>query len=82
MKKTGLLLLALLAASCTDKDGATQALEAAGYKAIQITGYRFFGCGKDDTYQTGFRAIGLNGKPVEGVVCAGMFMKGSTIRTF
>ena len=64
---------------CTDPKNATRALESAGYKDIQIEGYSFFGCGDSDTYRTEFSAVGGNGEPVEGVVCAGIF-KGQTIR--
>lgn len=65
--------------ACTNGDGATKALEGAGYTDIKITGYKFFGCGNDDTFHTGFNATGVNGKQVSGVVCGGL-MKGSTIR--
>lgn len=59
--------------------GANRALDSAGYSQIQITGFRFFGCGEDDNFRTGFAAVGPTGKPVTGVVCGG-FLKGSTIR--
>lgn len=83
MKKLLLAAAAcLLLAGCTDPQGAKEALGAAGYKDIRITGYSLFGCGKDDTYSTAFTATGQNGSPVSGVVCAGLFFKGSTIRTY
>lgn len=72
------LSVAILA-GCTSSDGATRALDSAGYSQIQITGFRFFGCGEDDNFRTGFAAVGPTGKPVTGVVCGG-FLKGSTIR--
>ncbi len=65
--------------ACSDSGGADKALRGAGYKNVEITGYRFFGCGDHDFYHTGFSAIGADGSPVTGVVCAG-FLKGSTIR--
>jgi hypothetical protein len=79
-----LSLLALVLGACTDEDGARQALGAAGYRAVQINGYAFFGCSNGDTYHTAFTAIGQNGSAVSGVVCAGWgwFGKASTIRTF
>lgn len=75
-------LAALSLTACTDETGARKALEAQGYKDIIITGHRYFGCGEHDSYRTGFRAIGVNGAPISGVVCrgAGMFPKGSTVR--
>lgn len=81
MKKLILLALATFAlASCTDADEAKRVLEAQGFKNIEITGYNFFGCSKDDTFHTGFIAIGQNGQAVEGTVCSGLIFKGSTIR--
>ena len=81
MKKLILLALATFALlSCTDADEAKRVLAAQGFKHIEITGYNFFGCGKDDTYHTGFIAIGQNGEAVEGTVCSGLFFKGSTVR--
>ena len=72
--------LALCLMSCTDPTDAKRVLEAQGFKNIEITGYNFFGCGKDDTYHTGFIAIGQNGQAIEGTVCRGLFFKGSTVR--
>mgnify|MGYP000977450805 CR=1 FL=1 len=80
MKKT-LYIIALLALSaCSSSDQATRALQAAGYKDINITGYSFFGCDEKDSFHTGFEATGPNGQRVDGVVCSGWF-KGATIRT-
>lgn len=73
-------VFAIALSGCTDAEGARKALDGAGYTDIQIKGYSMFSCGKDDTYATEFSAKGPTGKPVEGVVCKGMF-KGSTIRT-
>lgn len=72
-------LLALGASGCTDTDKATTALQGAGYKDVQITGYRIFGCSDSDTFHTGFTATGPTGVRVSGVVCGG-WLKGSTIR--
>jgi hypothetical protein len=81
MKKLTTLLLLLLV-GCSDPDTARRALDGAGYTEIQITGWNWTGCAKNDTYSTGFKAKGPTGKPVEGVVCSGMLLKGATIRTF
>lgn len=74
------LLIALLCAGCTDSDGAINALENEGFTEIRITGYNVFACSEDDFYHTSFSAKNSNGKTVTGTVCAGMFLKGSTIR--
>ena len=70
--------IALLAGGVTDPDAARMILARDGMTKIEMTGYVFLGCSKDDWYHTGFRAV-KNGQPVNGVVCAGFF-KGSTIR--
>lgn len=79
------ILIAAIAAitltGCTDEDGARHALDVSGYTSIEIKGYGWTGCGKDDSFHTRFSAIGPSGKPVEGVVCSGFF-KGGTIRVW
>lgn len=79
--KTKLLILAIFIsiASCTNEDKTRKTLEDAGYTGIEITGYRAFMAGKDDTYSTGFKAISPSGTPVTGAVTGGGF-KGYTIR--
>jgi len=80
MKKTlHIILAALLLAGCTQDDKARTTLENAGYKDIEITGYRPWMAGKDDTYSTGFKATAPNGNKVSGAVTGGP-LKGSTIR--
>jgi hypothetical protein len=66
----------------TDPKGATTALKIYGFKSIEITGYRVFGCGKEDFYHTGFKAVSPTGIPISGIVCAGLgpFSKGTTVR--
>lgn len=76
----GLLAIVGILAGCTSSDEATRALTGAGYKDINITGYRFFACDEKDTWQTGFEATGPTGRRTSGVVCSG-FLKGATIRT-
>jgi len=74
-----LILVSLSLVSCTQNDKSLRILEDAGYKNITITGYRMWGCGEDDQFSTGFKAIGTTGRKVSGVVCGGFF-KNSTIR--
>lgn len=73
------LLAAALMVGCTSESDATRALAGVGYRDVQITGYRWWGCCKDDQFHTGFAATGPTGQRVSGVVCSG-WMKGSTIR--
>lgn len=69
----------LFLGGCTDAPKATNLLQQQGYSQVEITGYRFFGCGEQDAWHTGFVATAPNGQRVEGVVCEGVF-KGQTIR--
>lgn len=80
-----LLLLGTLAVSlagCIDPEGAQRALVGAGYAHIELSrpSYWGSGCGDSDDYATRFKAVGPTGVPVSGVVCAGAWGKGSTIR--
>ena len=77
----GFFATQLFCVACSSENDAVKALTAAGYTNIQTTGHAFFACGKDDTFSTGFTAIGPTGVPVKGAVCSSWF-KGSTIRTF
>ena len=84
MKKTiialGLGLIAIIATGCTDENATRSTLQKSGYTDIEITGYSWFECGKDDTFHTGFKAKNPHGDVVEGTVCCGMVFKGCTIR--
>lgn len=80
MVRLVLLLAVLILAGCTNADQATRLLKAQGFTDIHITGYRYFGCSEDDTYHTGFEAESISGEPVSGIVCAGWWHKGATIR--
>lgn len=81
LKSLGLCLCLLFClASCTDADGARNALSAQGFKDIQITGYQVFGCAKGDKVHTGFIAKGADEEIIKGVVCSGLLFKGSTVR--
>lgn len=75
-----LALAATMLAGCTQTDDAVRVLESAGYTDVTLEGYDLFNCSDDDFYKTKFRAKGPNGKPVSGVVCAGLLFKGATVR--
>lgn len=70
---------AFLLVGCTNPNEAQKVLEAVGYEGIEMTGYEFNGCGKDDQDHDGFTAVSMTGAKVKGVVCGG-WMKGRTIR--
>ena len=75
-----IITLTFMTLSCTNDQSAKELLENEGYKNIQMTGYKFFSCSKDDFFHTGFSAINANGKFVSGTVCEGFLFKGKTIR--
>lgn len=66
---------------CTSPKSTVRTLEAAGYKNVEITGWRPFARSKDDWFSTGFRATAPNGTVITGAVTGGLFFKGNTIRT-
>lgn len=75
-----LITIPLALPNClTQPEEATRILSASGYTGIEITGWRPFAAGKDDTFSTGFRAVAPNGTIVTGAVTSGLF-KGHTIR--
>ena len=75
-----IIAIALIMTGCTNKDDAQRALKYEGFTNIQVTGFNFFGCSKDDFYHTGFIATNKNGVSVEGTVCSGLLSKNATVR--
>lgn len=55
----------------TDEREARRVLGAHGFTAIEFTGFQVWGCSRYDLQHTGFRARGVNGSVVDGVVCCG-----------
>ena len=78
MKNILIIFVFALFVGCTNESGALDVLDSEGCIDTQITGYRFFGCSKDDMFHTGFTCK-KNGRTVSGVVCQGV-LKGKTIR--
>jgi hypothetical protein len=74
-----LLLVCVSELGCTDNEGSMRALQGNGFTDIRLTGYEWLGCGRDDSYSTGFYAKNPNGVYVSGVVCCGTF-KSCTVR--
>lgn len=79
MKNILLVLALTLLTGCSSQSDAVDALQALGMKDIHTTGYRVFGCPKDDSFHTGFIATNPQGQRVSGVVCSGLIM-GGTVR--
>jgi len=79
MKKIFAILLLCTLTACSDAEGTIKAAESVGLTNVQPQGYTFFGCGEGDAWKTKFTATGVNGKPVNGIACAGL-LKGTTIR--
>lgn len=78
--KLALGCLTLALAACTNPETATRVLTSQGFTNVQITGYSFFACSKDDFYHTGFTARSMTGTQVAGTVCEGLWFKNSTVR--
>lgn len=74
------LALALPLAACGEDD-AKRTIEAHGFTDVRLGSMPFFGCAESDNafYNKTFTATGVNGKPVEGLVCGGP-LKGWTVR--
>ena len=79
MKKFMLIIVVVFMVGCTRPESARELLQREGYTNIEITGYAWFACGKDDWSQTGFRAK-KNGITIEGAICEGLIFKNKTIR--
>lgn len=73
-------VITLLSAGCTQPDHAKQILESQGYTNVQMQGYDWLNCSKDDTYHDKFTAKGPTGKQISGVVCGGLLFRGATVR--
>lgn len=79
MKKLIFAAVCVMFVGCSAPDRSRDTLVKAGFSNIQLKGYAWMGCGKDDNYSTKFTATNPLGMQVDGVVCCGM-MKGCTIR--
>lgn len=75
------LLAALLLASCMNVSDSTliRAAEGAGLHDVKPTGLAPLSCAKGDMFRSHFKAKNVEGKPVEGAVCCGVF-KSCTVR--
>jgi hypothetical protein len=78
MTRIRILLFCLFVVACTKDRESLDTLEAAGYSDVQLTGYNFFACSKEDEFHTGFVAYNPRGNPVTGTVCCGLY-KGCSI---
>lgn len=79
------LVVAMLASACLcnfihNPEHEEKILSDAGFKDIQMTGYKPFSCSEDDSLSTGFEAKNNDGKKVSGTVCCGLLFKNCTIR--
>lgn len=79
MKKLIVAVMCAMMAGCAAPDMSKETLVKAGFRDIQIDGYAWMGCGKDDTFSTKFTATNALGMRVSGVVCCGTW-KGCTVR--
>lgn len=78
MRKIFSVLVFIFILGCTNEDGARRVLQSEGCYNVRITGFKLFGCDKNDIFSTGFECV-KRGHKISGVVCEG-FLKGKTIR--
>lgn len=76
----GFLLIAVGPKCCTRPDDTKRLLQQQGFSDVEITGWRPFMAGKDESVSTGFEATAPNGERVSGAVTGGFFFKGATVR--
>lgn len=82
MRRLVILAILLALTGCRDEETARRVLAANGFREIALPEETpWFGCSKDDSFWTPFRAISIGGQPVSGVVCSG-WGKGATIRFY
>ncbi len=75
-----LFIIIVTPRACTNEKATREALLDAGYHPIEIGGYAWFSCSKDDYFATKFTAYSPDStRIVKGCVCSGLF-KGKTIR--
>ncbi len=72
-------ILCISSGSCDiSKTDSMRILSSEGVSNVQLSGYQWFECGRDDTFSQGFQG-NKNGHQVQGVLCSG-WLKGITVR--
>lgn len=64
----------------TDPATATRALQEDNLTPVQVGGFAWLSCSRDDWYSTKFTAKNERGDIVRGVVCSGLLWKSTTVR--
>lgn len=64
---------------CGAGDKGREALENQGFTDVQLGDHAWYGCSKDDSFNSHFTATNANGRRVSGIVCCGTW-KGCTVR--
>lgn len=87
MKRIGLFAIIIafvVGSSCTDEEAARSVLEDEGYTNIELNGYAYGRCSKNDSTCTEFKATGPSGREVKGAVGCGRTGcgKACTVRIF
>jgi len=80
------LLVMLFAIGSRDTPNYAGIIQSQGYTNVNIGEAVWMGCGKEDSpfasvhFVTHFNALGVDHRPVSGVVCCGYFFKNCTVR--
>lgn len=79
----GLVLLVMLfAIGGSDTPNYAGIVQSQGYTNVNIGDSAWMGCGKEDSVFTSvhFNALGVDRRPVSGVICCGLIFKSCTVR--
>ena len=80
MSKKLILIIFLVLTSCSREEDVEKYAKLEKWESYKATGYCWFGCSKDDFYQTSFEAITKEGDRIEGCTCSGFLFKNTTLR--
>lgn len=80
MKKIISIIALLFTCSCVNSDRLYEIIENDGVTNVNLTGYAWTGCSKDDTISQKFTGT-KNNKSVNGVICGG-WLKAYTVRYY
>lgn len=73
-------IIAAMDAGCGAGEDGKAALEADGFTNVELGERAWWGCARDDSFNSHFTATNPAGKRVEGLVCCGSLGKGCTVR--
>lgn len=79
MSKIKALIILLFLASCYREEDVAKYAKMEKWESYKVEGYCWFGCSKDDFWETKFTAT-KNGETFSGCTCSGFLFKNTTLR--